>query len=165
MDVPSCTPPRTIGRPDPCAPSQGAPRSGGGCIDAGHPVEPDRSDMGTTPSLLRGGTRALPRHPTAGAAIGRPLAVRELVRAHNALGYFYASCKLGFPPGAPFFCSVRVGTKHLHCTLFAQTQVPAQPLRSPMQAACLTPVSGRWRYLHLRKKIPPFPDGNRGIKR
>ena len=55
------------GRPDPCAPSQGAPRSGGGCIVAGYPIDPDRSDMGTTPSLpavgspLRGGTRALPR--------------------------------------------------------------------------------------------------------
>ena len=88
MRPPLCTPPaRTIagtlqcgsactfhlraippqGRPDPCAPSQGAPRSGGGCIVVGHPVDPDRSDVGTTPSLplvgspLRGGTRALPR--------------------------------------------------------------------------------------------------------
>ena len=62
------------GGPDPCAPSQGAPRSGGGWSIAGHPFDPDRSDIGATPSLpvvgspLRGGTRALPRH----RAVGRP---------------------------------------------------------------------------------------------
>ena len=32
--------------------------------------------------------------------------------------------------GAGFEPTVRVGTKHLRCTLFAQTQVPAQFLRS-----------------------------------
>ena len=51
MARPSCPLASTPqGRQDPCAPSQGAPRSGGGCIVAGHPIDPDRSDMGTIPT-------------------------------------------------------------------------------------------------------------------
>ena len=42
---------------------------------------------------------------------------------------------LPFPPGAYFFCLVQVGAKHLRCTLFAQTQAPAQPFRSLDSAA------------------------------
>ena len=52
--------------------------------------------------------------------------------------------------GAGFEPTVRVGTKHLRCTLFEQTQVPAQPLRSLDSATGGAPLRPTGLFLYGR---------------